>query len=345
MQNERQPLEMEAWTRRVFLVAFAVVACASPAPTAEPAITPAAILPRADSSILGWYSSATIGSETIYAPWAYDAETTTYTTSGSWFRRCPVSTSCTMYTSCSNGYMMAEGTSSYCGAGGASGSLFCSNHILYTSLGQSAAKSWYWCDEAPLTGVTFYEQEPSQPTDTSSRSFSSDASTTIAGGETTSRSGSATASGAVPSPTSTQSSSGGSSTNVGAIAGGVVGGVVGLALIGAGIFLLYRRKKKSNAAASQAPTGYAPPPNQPRYPASPNTGLATAYQANEAKPQGVQEMGGYYNQPPAPYPQGPYDPHMSQYGGSQAPQEVPSPQPQYAAPQPLPQEMPTTTTR
>jgi len=70
-----------------------------------------------------------------------------------------------MYTGCSNGYMMAEGTSSSCGAGGSSGALFCSYHVLKTTLGATSERSWYWCDEAPLTGVTFYESEPSQPSE------------------------------------------------------------------------------------------------------------------------------------------------------------------------------------
>jgi hypothetical protein len=182
--------------------------------------------------------------------------------------------------------------------------------------------------------------------DTSTLPSSTDASTTrpIAGGETTSPSRTPAASASTSSPTATEStppSPGGSSTNVGAIAGGVVGGVVGLALIGAGVFyLLYRKKKKDAAAASALPTGYAPPPNQPGYPVSPNMGFATAYQANEAKPVGVQE-GAFYNQGPAPYPQGPYDPHMS-YAGSPPPQEVPAAQPQFGtSQQAMPQEMPT----
>jgi len=179
--------------------------------------------------------------------------------------------------------------------------------------------------------------------DTSSLPSSTDASTTrtIAGGESTLRSTTpaASASGSASSPTATQSTlppSGGSSTNVGAIAGGVVGGVVGLALIGAGVFfLMYRRKKKHAATVS----AYAPPPNQPGYPASPNMPFATAYQANEAKPVGVQE-GAFYDQAPAPYPQGPYDPHMS-YAGSPPPQEVPGVHSQFATMQAAPQELPT----
>ena len=157
-------LEMEVWKRRALLIACAAsLAHASPALTAEPVVTPPALLPRVDSQILGWYSSATIGSETIYAPWAYDADITTYTTSGNYFRRCGVSSSCTMYTGCSNGYMMADGTSSSCGAGGSSGALFCSYHVLRSRVSATVDKSWYWCDEAPLTGVTFIAREPSQP--------------------------------------------------------------------------------------------------------------------------------------------------------------------------------------
>lgn len=125
-----------------------------------------------------------------------------------------------------------------------------------------------------------------------------------------------------------------------------MGGIAGVALVGAGIFFfLYRRKKQGGAAAQQPPAGYAVPPNQPQgpyqpsgYPASPNMGYATAYQSNEAKPQGVEEMGGFYGQQqqqPAAYPQGPYDPHMSQYGSPQP--QYGSPQQQYGVPQAQPQ--------
>jgi hypothetical protein len=162
--NLGQMPTMEAWTRRALLFACAAtLAHASPALPARPVVTPAAILPRTDSQVLGWYSASTEGTDTFYAPWAYDADITTYTTSGDYFRRCAVSSSCTMYTGCSNGYMMAAGTSSSCGAGGSSGALFCSYHVMQTNLAATSQMSWYWCDEAPLTGVTFYQKEPKQP--------------------------------------------------------------------------------------------------------------------------------------------------------------------------------------
>lgn len=123
----------------------------------------------------------------------------------------------------------------------------------------------------------------------------------------------------------------------------MVGGIAGLALIGAGLAYFFMRKRRNNPSGPPPPSGYAPPPQQPQmyqqqpaYPYPPGTGY-TAYQANEAKPQGVQDAGGYFaQQQPAPYPQGPYDPHMAQYGGSPPP---PAQQPQYP-PQPVPQELP-----
>lgn len=334
---------MEAWTKRAVLAACAaavVRASPAPAPVAapEPAITPPAILvPRLNEQTLGWFSSSTIaGGETVYAPWTFDADRTTYTASSSWFRRCAVGLDCTMYTACSNGFMVASGgaVSTSCGAGGAATASFCSYHILKSSLGASSARTWYWCDQPPLTGSTFYEQEPAQPTSSSSSTSTTTSSTTASTAPTSpARPGSSSPDPATPTPTSSQSSppsSGGSSTNVGAIAGGVVGGVVVIALIGAGILYVLYRNKKGNNAAPSAPAGYAPPPG---------VSDATAYQANEAKPVGVQE-GGYYN--PQPYPQGPYDPHMAQYGTPPPQEPLAGPPPPMGTAQPMPQEMPTT---
>ncbi|KAI8941432.1 hypothetical protein NX059_002654 [Plenodomus lindquistii] len=112
-----------------------------------------------------------------HAPWIFNAESTTYTTSDTFFRRCLINSSCAVYTGCSSGYLLAEGTSSYCGILGAtptpdpsatssSQPQYCSSHILVPSLSASHkdAKSWFWCDSAPLTGCTLYAQEPAEPT-------------------------------------------------------------------------------------------------------------------------------------------------------------------------------------
>ncbi|KAF2639843.1 hypothetical protein P280DRAFT_550515 [Massarina eburnea CBS 473.64] len=347
-----------SWIKKAILLACASTSavegvCARVAP-AYPEITPVAILPRDAIETLGWYSAATVdGGFTTYSPWTYDADAMTYSTSSTWFRRCGVGSTCSMWTGCSNGYLVGPSASSSCGAGGAAGSLFCSNHVLYTSKGANKPYSWYWCDTAPLTGSTFYEQQPSQPP-TSSTPASTDATTTSS--PTSSFTPSQTS--ASPLPTTSSDSS---SSNVGAIAGGVVGGFLGVALIGVGAFFLWRRNREKKNIIASTPGGYAPPPNQAYpnttypntvYPASPNMVYAAAYQANESKPVGVQEAGSYYGQPQqGAYPQGPYDPYMSQYGGSPPPGfvEVPTPQTAFAAPGGVsgntPQELPSSPVR
>ncbi|CAO2650241.1 Nn.00g015330.m01.CDS01 [Neocucurbitaria sp. VM-36] len=304
---------------------------AGPAPAPQPTMTPAAILPRDNTQTLGWYSDGQTAGETIYAPWVFDAETTTYTSSGSYFRRCAVSTSCIMYTSCSNGYMMAAGTSSYCGISGATGGAstnYCSNHVLLPTLdAKTGGQSWYWCDEAPLTGHTFYAKEPPQPTLTpaSSNSQGSDASTTISDESTSPTSGSSTAtSSGLPLATILPSNNGNSSTSVGAIAGGVVGGVFVLGAIAFAILWTMRRDRKKKEAVA----AYQPAPlvgshmsyqQNPGYPPQTDYYAASAYQVNEQKPQDFVQQSQY----PQAYPLGLYDPHVSQqYAGSPPPQEL-----------------------
>ncbi|KAF1953352.1 hypothetical protein CC80DRAFT_507218 [Byssothecium circinans] len=275
----------------------------------HPEITPAAILPRLNVKTLGWFSASTIeGGLTTYSPWTYDADESTWTSSSTWFRRCSVNSRCPMWTQCLNGWLVGASSSSSCGAGGASGSQFCSNHVLLPSKGADNPSSWFWCDTAPLTGTTLFEQQPSQPLRParSTTPVSTDALTTST--STLSRTS------GTPAPSSSSSS-----FSVGAIAGGVVGGILGVALIGAGAFFLWNRNRKNKKIAASVVGGsYAPPPNQPyptgMHPASPNMGYATAYQGNESKPVGVQEAGVYGQPQPAGYPQGPYNPHVSMHG-------------------------------
>jgi hypothetical protein len=133
-----------------------------PAPVAAPVpgITPTA----AATQTLGWYAAGNVSGQTTYAPWTYDVYSTSYYTSSTYFRRCAVSSTCTMYTDCSQGYLVAASTSSFCGTGGsASSAYYCSHHILKSSIDASIETSWFWCDQPPLIGVTFYEQQPNQP--------------------------------------------------------------------------------------------------------------------------------------------------------------------------------------
>ncbi|KAJ4296772.1 hypothetical protein N0V90_006820 [Kalmusia sp. IMI 367209] len=204
-------------------------------------------------------------------------------------------------------------------------------------MGATRTYTGYWCDSAPITGYTFYEQEPSQPTRASSlTSTDTSATTSTTASESSSTTGSAT-------PTATSEPK--SSVNIGGVAGGVIGGLVGLAAIGLGVFFFLRRRKRR---ASMAPLagGYAPPIDHQDPYRSPAPTYATTYGDTELKPTGVAD-GTFY--PPAAYPQGPYDPHMSAYGG---PAEMPAqpvgfPQPtpelpgQSSVAAPSPQELPT----
>ncbi|KAJ4372890.1 hypothetical protein N0V83_003181 [Neocucurbitaria cava] len=289
---------------------------AGPAPAPQPLITPAAILPRDNSKTLGWYSDGQTVGETIYAPWVYDPAATTYTYSGNYFRRCEVSKTCVMYTACSNGYMVAADTSSYCGISGATGGVssnYCSNHVLLPTLSaKTSSQSWYWCDSAPLTGLTFYTKEPAQPTLASASTTNSDVSTSP-------KTSSATAtSTAELSSTTTPDSDGKSSTNAGAIAGGVVGGVVALGAIAFAIFWIMRRdRKKKESMATYQPTPLIG--SNPGYPPQTDYYAPGGYGLNEQKPQGFVQQSQY----PQAYPLGPYDPHMAQqYAGSPPPQEL-----------------------
>lgn len=141
---------------------FNSLAHASPAAMASPSVTPAPLLPRENFKTLGWMSESLVGNETAYTPYSYDGDIYTYTTSGIYFQAC-TRLPCQVWTGCSEGYIMGVRTSSSCGAGGAASSYFCSNDVLYKSLGATREYSWYWCDTAPNIGTTYYEEEPPQP--------------------------------------------------------------------------------------------------------------------------------------------------------------------------------------
>jgi hypothetical protein len=124
-------------TRAATLLATLSIQSAHAASPASPSqtTTPPVLLPRANTQTLAWYSasqtsdqpsctSSTLLSHTAHstkpnphndkdAPWIFDAASTTYTTSGRYFRRCGVSSSCAMYTGCSDGYMVGSSTSSF----------------------------------------------------------------------------------------------------------------------------------------------------------------------------------------------------------------------------------------
>ncbi|KAF4335249.1 hypothetical protein FBEOM_10899 [Fusarium beomiforme] len=155
-------------------------------------------------------------------------------------------------------------------------------------------------------------------------STSEDVSSTIDNPSTTTDNGSSTTSDAAATSTSSDSSGGGSSTNVGAIAGGTVGGVAALALVGLAGFLLFRRRNKTTPAAPNDGTQNQPPMAQG--PQSPGPSFVPSSPSNAAYPSGVPSnfQGGY---------QQAYDPSLAApYGQPQGYQ-----QPGYSGYSPQPQ--------
>ncbi|KAF2855939.1 hypothetical protein T440DRAFT_513039 [Plenodomus tracheiphilus IPT5] len=145
-----------------------------------------------------------------------------------------------MFTGCSSGYMLSEETSSFCGSSGAfptpnpsavAQPQYCSSHILLPSLSapQNQAKSWYWCDTPPLTGLTFYEEEPVEPTlpspypptTTTSSPTNSPTNTT-------------------PKPKST--------TLLGPLIGAILGGLIILTTVALSIIWILRHDKRKTSA-------------------------------------------------------------------------------------------------
>ncbi|KAF2105874.1 hypothetical protein BDV96DRAFT_355187 [Lophiotrema nucula] len=220
-------------------------------------ITPAVVLPRTVYQTLGWYSYTSHSAQgTVWVPWVDDQETALYSTSSDWFRRCPRANSCTMFTGCSNGYLVAQSTSSYCGKGAGDSSRICSRHLLYKSLGASDPLRWYWCDSSTLTGFTIYGQDPRKQISTSrpaSLPSTTPATITLVESSTVSALSTvsltsqestlaqATASSTGPSPALPKKNK---TATAGLVAGCVTGGVVVIAVIGIALLFLLRRRKK-----------------------------------------------------------------------------------------------------
>ncbi|XWW93718.1 hypothetical protein V2A60_001654 [Cordyceps javanica] len=176
---------------------------------------------------------------------------------------------------------------------------------------------------------------------------SASGSATGAPSSTSSSTRTATSSTSIAQPTGDNNSKK-SSTPVGAIVGGVVGGIGALALIGIGILLFLRNKKKSNVQQSppaplmSQPQTTGAPPSQPQY--------AYADGTNAAYPTSPSATGTYYppQQQGSPGPNYPYSqpsvspatsyapqPYGQQGYGQQPYQQAGSPPPtqqQYAAP-------------
>lgn len=216
-----------------------------------PLVTARALARRTDTDIktLAWFSA-----DNTYSPWEYDPRTSTYTTSGQYFRRCPTTKKCNMYTACSNGVLLAAETTLSCGSGGDKGaSRTCGNHVLYTQSGASSALTWYFCDASSVTGVTFYEQNPKETGPVkNSASASATAHGSPHGSADAQRTGSPVATGTVDSGAaeSTNSASspgeGKSNNKAGTIAGSVVGVLGLLAILGGVAFIVLRRRKRKS---------------------------------------------------------------------------------------------------
>ncbi|KAH7130822.1 hypothetical protein B0J11DRAFT_262374 [Dendryphion nanum] len=210
------------------------------------AVTPRALIPRADIKTLAWFSV-----DNTYSPWEYDPATSTYTTSGQFFRRCPTTRKCNMYTACSNGVLVAAETTLSCGDRGASRT--CNHHVLQTKSGDSNTLSWYFCDVPSVTGLAFYEQNPLE-TGAVKVPSSASASATIHGSAEAQRTTVPVATGTVDSGSaeltgapSSGSGSKGSGNKAGVIAGSVVGVVGLLAILGGLVFIVLRRRKQKSA--------------------------------------------------------------------------------------------------
>lgn len=210
-----------------------------------PLVTPRALIARVDVKTLAWFSA-----DNTYSPWEYDPQTSTYTTSGQYFRRCPTTRKCNMYTACSNGVLLAAETTLSCGERGASRT--CGQHLLYTQSGASSALSWYFCDAPTVTGLTFYEQNPKE-TGQVNNPPSASASATAHGSADANRTGLPVATGTVDSGaaefTNGASSTGEKQSNnkAGVIAGSVVGVLGLLAILGGLVFVVLRRRKQQSA--------------------------------------------------------------------------------------------------
>ncbi|KAF2735186.1 hypothetical protein EJ04DRAFT_576285 [Polyplosphaeria fusca] len=257
----------------------------------DPTITPAPLLPRAETP-LGWYSvaAATGSQNTSWAPWNFNNDSTIYSTSSKWFRQCRASRTCQrMYTGCSDGFLLAESTSSFCGRGVAPFSFSCGHHLLFQSLGARDPLSWYWCDSPPLTGISIYAKNPAEIRLTSSQIPPFPNSTRTATNSTTNASfisrfstvASETSSpspSAAPSLPSPEPETKNKTATAGAIAGSVIGVGAIIAALGIVISVLIKRSNKRSKAKGKEkaliapdssddrdrpPTYYTNPPQSP----------------------------------------------------------------------------------
>ncbi|KAH7120822.1 hypothetical protein B0J11DRAFT_49902 [Dendryphion nanum] len=269
--------------------ASTVAAIAAP----QPKITPAPIRPRQQLSSVGsasstsrftttfgWYSGGENEQGTVWAPITWTTEGNTLVTSGSHIKRCTYSSSytflsalssysyttfgttspCYLFTTCSEGWLVAASTSFYC----VRSQSLCKTDLLFSSFGATDPYTWMYCDTTSSNGSTITSHYQTKPV---ARPVTVPATTT------SSNSGITTTSSSLQTETS-RAAGGGGKSNTGAIAGGVVGGVAVLAIAAVGVLFLLRRsrkKKQSSEAAAQAqpfvpPAGYTSDKPQQQFP-------------------------------------------------------------------------------
>lgn len=266
------------------LLAFlASISCVSAIAAPQPKVTPAPVLgavyarqiasvssSRSSTSKFtttwGYYSGGTNTNGTLWAPITWTTEGNTLVSSGGHVRRCTFSstsqyisslssysyttfdtvTSCYLFTTCSEGWLVAASTSFYC----VRSQSVCKTDLLYETFGASDAMTWMYCDTTSTGASTItamYKTKPGPMPATTPASTTSETS--------------ATAASSLPSQSTTTVPPPPKSNNTGVIAGSVVGGVAVLAIAGVGILFLLRRnrKKKQNTETAAQAQPFVPP--------------------------------------------------------------------------------------
>lgn len=303
----------------------------------DPTITPAALLPRQiDSNFVGWYSQASVSGTGAWANHTCESGDV-LRQSGSFAECCPKTTTCLMIIGCTETLGQAyriftdpdsSTTSSRPCTNLGSQYSICNTIYISESYGQNDPdpKTLLACGVSEYDWVEYRTIPPSlteQGSTSPTISLSGTSSSSSSG--TPISSSSKTSSTTPGAPTQTSKPESGSKAW---IAGAVVGPILGLALIGAGVWLFLRRKRKAapmpqhGVAAtahfdpSQPPVGVggytdAKPQNQPAQHAYPSSAQGQAY------PQ----QGGFSPPQMSPAPQ---------YGFSPPYNATPSPRGSYA---------------
>lgn len=304
----------------------------------DPTITPAALLPRQiDSNFVGWFSQASVSGTDAWIR-SSCASGDVWRQSGNYAQCCPSTAICYTAIDCTEsqgqayriytdpGYSTTFSRPCFANFGPEYSK--CNTDYISSSWGQNDPdpKTLIACGNSGADWVFYRDIPPSLTEQGSTSSTSSLPGTSSSSSSGTSTSSSSGTSSTTPvAPTQTPKPESGSKAW---IAGAVVGPILGLVLIGAGVWLFLRRKKKAapmpqhGVAAtahfdpSQPPVGVggytdAKPQNQPAQHAYPSSAQGQAY------PQ----QGGFSPPQMSPAPQ---------YGFSPPYNATPSPRGSYA---------------